>query len=283
MAFLASIQFYQLFTITTNKNELLPINEATPSACPFCKILEKPELVVAGTNGNTCRSIQLLAAKEVNGSEVCAIIQKKERVCCPAPHKDKNSIWRKSVFSLDVDAGDDVDGKVCHGIKSLLDISQWPDIVFFEDHPDFVANHDHDFDRKENVLARKTVAEFNRIRKSVLTTSLLDEGITEGSLYASQSFAQRFMESGNNSRPLSIAVTGNSFTIGSNCGESTSQNTHECAWPNRLTQRWKEIVAKTFGNATNSEIEWRMLQENAQGSNNVMHLLQISLRRISFK
>ena len=168
--------------------------------------------------------------------------------------------------------------KVCHDIQSLLDVSQWPDIIFFEDHPNFSKPVNHDPNREENAVARATVAEFNRIRNSVLTTDLLDEGINEGSLYAAQSFAQRFLERGKNARPLSVAVTGNSFTIGSNCGENTIQPTggegpFGCAWPYRLAQRWKELVTRTFGNATNSEIEWRMLQANAQASNNVMHRL----------
>ena len=158
------------------------------------------------------------------------------------------------------------DMRVCHGIKSLLNISQWPDIVFYEDRPDFLAAPNPD--REENVVARATVAEFNRLRKSVLTTSLLDDGISEGSVYAAQSFAQRFLDGGKSSRPLSIAVTGNSFTIGSNCGENESHDSGKCAWPNRLAQRWKEIITKAFGNTTNSEIEWHMLQANAQASNN---------------
>ncbi|KAL7453467.1 hypothetical protein ACHAWC_005917 [Mediolabrus comicus] len=122
-------------------------------------------------------------------------------------------------------------------------------------------------------MARATVAEFNRIRNSVLRPTLLDAGIKEGSLYAAQSFAQRFLERKHDSRPLSVVVAGNSFTIGSNCGENTSQGSDDCAWPNRLAQRWKEIVTKSFGNSVNSEIEWHMLQQNAQASNNVMHRL----------
>jgi hypothetical protein len=184
-------------------------------------------------------------------------------------------VTQRSHHPLDADTrhdNEEEDVKVCHGIKSLLDISGWPDIVFFEDHPDFAKTVDHDPNREENVLARATVAEFNRIRNSVLTTTLLDEGINVGSLYAAQSFAQRFLARGNDSRPLSIAVTGNSFTIGSNCGENTIQQ--GCAWPDRLAQRWKELVGGSFGSTpTNSEIEWRMLQANAQASNNVMHRL----------
>ena len=65
------------------------------SSCTFCEILNEPELVVAGTGGNTCRSIQLMAAGDVNGSNTCAIIQKQERVCCPRrlllPMNESNS------------------------------------------------------------------------------------------------------------------------------------------------------------------------------------------------
>ena len=65
-------------------NHLVPVSEAKlSSSCTFCKILNNPELVVVGTGGNTCHSIQLLSAKEVNGSDTCAIMQKEERVCCP--------------------------------------------------------------------------------------------------------------------------------------------------------------------------------------------------------
>ena len=193
--------------------------------------------------------------------------------------KSKYSYLNKVIIDHHRTHNNEEEVKVCHNIQSLLDVSQWPDIVFFEDHPDFSKPADHDPNRDENVVARATVAEFNRIRNSVLTMNLLDEGINEGSLYAAQSFAQRFLERGNNIRPLSVAVTGNSFTIGSNCGENTVQG-HSggvgpdgCAWPHRLAQRWKELVTRSFGNTTNSEIEWRMLQSNAQASNNVMHRL----------
>jgi len=113
------------------------------------------------------------------------------------------------------------------------------------------------------------------MRNSVLTSALIDEGISEGGMYAAQSFAKRVMKRGNEkSRPLSIAVTGNSFTIGSNCGESTTQPSDDCAWPYRLARRWTEVVTRSLGgNATNTKIEWRMLQANAQGSNDVAHRL----------
>ena len=41
--------------------------------------------------------------------------------------------------------------------------------------------------------------------------------------------------------PLRFAVFGNSFTIGSNCGESTTQHQRDCAWPNRMARRLREL------------------------------------------
>jgi hypothetical protein len=229
------------------------------TSCPFCEDNGVPnlELSVPDTGDNTCGSIKSMAAREVSGSAICATLKKEERVCCPVVDSPENNRINN----------------VCHDIKSLRDTTKWPDIIFFEDHPNYVKPANPDPNRKDNMVARATVTEFNRIRNAVLRPTLLDAGIKEGSLYAAQSFAQRFLERKDNSRPLSVAVTGNSFTIGSLCGETDRQDSAACAWPNRLAQRWKEIVTTTFGNSVNSEIEWHMLQQNAQGSNNVMHRL----------
>jgi len=52
--------------------------------CAFCdEGIHNQDLLVPNTGGNTCGSIKLMTAGEVNGSVICAIIQKKERVCCP--------------------------------------------------------------------------------------------------------------------------------------------------------------------------------------------------------
>jgi len=187
---------------------------------------------------------------------------------------DKQQKYKKDGDGKVVQVEEEVPpNNICHDIKSLQDTTTWPDIIFFEDHPNFAKSANLDPNREENMMARATVAEFNRIRNSVLRPTLLDAGIKEGSLYAAQSFAQRFLERKHDSRPLSVVVAGNSFTIGSNCGENTMQASDDCAWPNRLAQRWKEVVTKSFGNSVNSEIEWHMLQQNAQASNNVMHRL----------
>jgi len=58
--------------------------------CTFCENLNKPDLVVPHTGGKTCGSIKLMANEEVNESDVCAIIQQKERVCCPVLPGEKN-------------------------------------------------------------------------------------------------------------------------------------------------------------------------------------------------
>ena len=166
---------------------------------------------------------------------------------------------------------------VCNKIDSLLDISQWPDVAFYKDRQKQIQDEpSSEEDRKDDEQARATVTDFNRIRNSVLTRDLIENGINEGHLYHAHSFAQRFLERRGETHPLSIAVTGNSFTIGSNCGENQKQPSNGrdgCAWPSRLRQRWNELVSTYFGNMTNTDIEWLMLQENAQTSNNVIHRL----------
>ena len=58
--------------------------ETASSSCTFCEILNEPELVVPQAGGkSTCRSIQLMAASEINGSDICATLQKEEKICCP--------------------------------------------------------------------------------------------------------------------------------------------------------------------------------------------------------
>ena len=54
--------------------------------CTFCEgefDNFSSHLVVPLTDGNTCHSIKSMAANEVNGSDLCAILKKEERVCCP--------------------------------------------------------------------------------------------------------------------------------------------------------------------------------------------------------
>ena len=124
---------------------------------------------------------------------------------------------------------------------------------------------------EDDKQARETIKEFNKLRSSVLTTHLLDAGLTLGSDYSSYTFANRLMESSTdtNNQPLNIAIFGSSFTIGSNCGESSGQDLSECAWPERLIARWDELLANQsmFPNA--ASVAWRHYQENAQNSANI--------------
>lgn len=124
--------------------------------------------------------------------------------------------------------------------------------------------------------ARATVAEFNRMRRSVLTVRLLESGFRRGRSHAARRLALRMTEVDSaaevNStaeaarRPIQIAVFGNSFTIGSNCGESTVQppgGERGCAWPSRLARRWDEVFNSSglFDLAeVNAGAEWRMYQ-----------------------
>mmetsp|Transcript_24342 Transcript_24342/g.36211 ORF Transcript_24342/g.36211 Transcript_24342/m.36211 type:complete len:682 (+) Transcript_24342:77-2122(+) len=78
-----------IFMPNTTNHSISPLphvkHHGQAASCTFCNILNEPDLVLTGTGGNTCGSIQLMAAKEVNGSDICAILQKEEGVCCPGP------------------------------------------------------------------------------------------------------------------------------------------------------------------------------------------------------
>lgn len=54
--------------------------------CTFCKggILNE-DLIVPRAGGNTCGSIKTISAGHLNDSDICEVIQKEERVCCPGP------------------------------------------------------------------------------------------------------------------------------------------------------------------------------------------------------
>ena len=77
-----------------NANVLLPSNLqasrlSDTAKCTFCKGEESifnPDWAVPGTGGNTCGSIKAMAAGQLNGSDICAMIQKEEWVCCPVPY-----------------------------------------------------------------------------------------------------------------------------------------------------------------------------------------------------
>jgi hypothetical protein len=59
--------------------------EEMATECTFCEgggILDL-DLVVSETGGNTCGSIKSMARNEANGTDICAILQKGESVCCP--------------------------------------------------------------------------------------------------------------------------------------------------------------------------------------------------------
>jgi hypothetical protein len=66
------------------------------SECTFCKGekgIPNLDLVVPQAGGKTCRSIQLMAASEMEGSDMCAILQKEERACCPRSYSPTKTIF----------------------------------------------------------------------------------------------------------------------------------------------------------------------------------------------
>ena len=180
---------------------------------------------------------------------------------------------------------------LCNRIASSLDPSSWPDVIYHKDRqapgdpgaydPGRFSSVDEDDEQ-----ARSTIDEFNKLRKAILTPKLLDLGLSTGRMSPARAFARRIRtllegrgegpssftsESSSGQReqerrPLNIAVFGNSFTIGSNCGESSVQSGEDCAWPMRLARRFDEIFPQVN---SLSLVEWRMYQENAQGSANI--------------
>jgi len=168
---------------------------------------------------------------------------------------------------------------VCAKLESALDLRTWAPVRY---HKDLIISEitDTKYNQKlidsiqqDDDVARSTIAEFNRI--NVLTKELLDAGVntTRGS-YPARRFAERVAAviSGNDSKPLQIAVFGSSFTAGHNCGESTFQSDGDCAWPNRLTRRWEEHFPPLLTPA-DVQVDWHMLQEHAQGSVNIAQKL----------
>jgi len=166
-------------------------------------------------------------------------------------------------------------------VNSALNVTAWLPVIYHKDLES--AKHKDRFDKskfssleEDDLSARSTIDDFNQLRSSVLTRRLLDTGFIPGGKYQARTFALRLMESmEKGGRPLNIAVFGTSFTIGANCAESSSQLSDECAWPNRLTRRFQEIITSMFGNHTNSRpnIEWMMHQENSQKSANIAQKL----------
>ena len=72
--------------------------------------------------------------------------------------------------------------------------------------------------------------------------------------------------------PLRFAVFGNSFTIGSNCGESTTQHQRDCAWPNRMARRLRELRP-----GRPPEV-WHSYQKNGEASVDVAQQLPLEAR-----
>ena len=167
---------------------------------------------------------------------------------------------------------------LCVRISSSLDPSSWPDIIYHKDRQ--APRNPGEYDQgwyssieEDDDQARSTIDEFNNLRKAILTPKLLDLGLSTGRMRPARAFAERLRtllvrgeEEHVQRRPLIIAVFGNSFTIGSNCGESSVQSAEDCAWPMRLARRFDEIFRPVN---SSSVVEWRMYQENAQNSANV--------------
>ena len=174
---------------------------------------------------------------------------------------------------------------VCSRMESVLDLRTWAPVRYHKNRTgEITTKYDKNYIdsvKEDDEAARSTIAEFNRIQKSdnpVLTKPLLDAGFTTGGDYPALKFAERVATSSSSSKHLQVAVFGNSFAIGSNCGESTQDSVGDCAWPNRLARRWAELFSggeeKENANGLPAvAVDWHMWQENAQGSLNIAQKL----------
>jgi len=178
---------------------------------------------------------------------------------------------------------------LCQKIASSLLPSSWSDIVYHKDRVGLTGDPDPNaYDggkfssvEEDNEQARSTIHEFNILRHEVLNQQLLNVGVrSTGRIRPAMAFAKHLKslldgeQQQQQQRPLIIAVFGNSFTIGSNCGESSVQSGEDCAWPMRLSRRFDELFQQRGGGGKNTSsssslVEWRMYQENAQGSANI--------------
>jgi len=160
---------------------------------------------------------------------------------------------------------------LCASIETSLDTQSWPPIRYHKDRDskdgfvrDWFASVEED-----DTDGRATIAEYNRIAASdnpVLTRQVLDHGIALGNDYRALSFLQKLAAS-SQAAPVNIAVFGNSFTIGSNCAESTVNLGDSCAWPSRARRRLNEVLSLVGGgNNSTVFIDWHMWQENAQAA-----------------
>ncbi|KAL3816349.1 hypothetical protein ACHAXA_011449 [Cyclostephanos tholiformis] len=196
--------------------------------------------------------------------------------------RDEHSVHDTVRAALKKNRGNNGNGtELCRRISSSLDPSSWSDVIYHKDRQSSGDRGAYDKNKFSSVeeddeQARSTIDEFNKLRKAILTPRLLDLGLSIGRMRPARAFAGRLRaslegEEQGGQRPLIIAVFGSSFTIGSNCGESSAQSGGDCAWPMRLARRFDEIFPHQLNSS--SLVEWRMYQENAQNSANVAQRL----------
>jgi len=150
----------------------------------------------------------------------------------------------------------------------------WSDIVYHKDRVGLTGDPDPNaYDggkfssvEEDNEQALSTIHEFNILRHEVLNQQLLNVGVrSTGRIRPAKAFAKHLKSlldgEQQQQRPLIIAVFGNSFTIGSNCGESSVQSGEDCAWPMRLSRRFDELFQQREGGggkntSSSSLVEW---------------------------
>jgi len=101
----------------TVKSKSVTFSHPVATKCTFCESEGgnfNQDMTVPGTGGNTCGSIKAMAAGHLNESEICAIIQKEERVCCLGPPTPTTNTTTHQV-KISKSSADDENEKVNEG------------------------------------------------------------------------------------------------------------------------------------------------------------------------
>ena len=125
----------------------------------------------------------------------------------------KNGDFGAPTISQEFDITQIRNNNTCLLIKSALNVTLWPDVVYYGD----LSSHHYSSPKEEDVdrESRLAVQQFNQLRKLILTSKVLDAGYSHGGLSPARSFAKRLVDATSSAytknrsahhKPLVIAV-----------------------------------------------------------------------------
>ena len=232
--------------------------------CTFCEGqggIVNLDLEVPNTGGNTCGSIKLMAAREVNGTDVCATMLKEERVCCPGPatHQVETGTGEEEESVKAIDSIIE-QGNHSHPPKSKAKELNYSALQNFCNETNSIVNnvYNHALLNESQVGFWQQDAPFSTLNCEQLTRSISGQVATSHN--DTSNHRQRFslslqrlgaktklLEIGSTSNsPLKIIVIGGSMTAGHfdfpirkhdrNAAWSRKLDDRNAAWPRKLEQ-----------------------------------------------